>query len=374
MTLRVAPVAADQVIDFLTGRDDASHQQWPSWATVKSEWTNALLGWFDDQTLVGTGLVLRRALRPTSWWFDYLPEGPIIDWSRYDAGDIVSPLVAHLRDHGSATVKIGARLPLRRWRGETLLHAIPHGARRWRDLTPDTEHADVMAIAARLRSLGARPYEAPRPGFGGTMQPRYGVEVPLLGRSESDLRNECSASFRRNVAKSERAGVQVRIGDEGDIGSLHMMLVESGERDNFVPRGRDFFQRMYRAMNNEDPQRVRVYLAENEGVAHAAALRVGVGTGSCYTYGGSSTAGRAARPSNALQWRMLLDALDEGCATHDLRGVSDTLIQDDPLLGLTRFKLAMGGEAVEYLGEWDVPIRPLVARVVTRHLSRRAEA
>jgi lipid II:glycine glycyltransferase (peptidoglycan interpeptide bridge formation enzyme) len=373
VTLRVRPVSVEAVSDFLSRRDDAAHQQWPSWGLVKSEWQHALIGWFDGDEIVGTGLVLSRRLRPTPWSFDYLPEGPVIDWDRYAASDVIEPLVQHLRQSGSAVVKIGARLPLRRWTGQTLMTSMTQSPSRWRDVTPDIDYATVQQLHDSLRAMGARPYEAPGAGFGGTMQPRYGVEVPLLGRTITDLQTAASSSFLRNVRKAERAGVTVRIGDVNDIGRFHSMLAQSGERDGFTPRGEEYFAHMMNAMNAEDPRRVRLYLAEHDGETRAAALRVTVGDVSSYTYGGSSPAGHAERASNALQWRMLTDALEEGCSVHDLRGVSDTLDPKDPLWGLTRFKLAMGGEAVEYSGEWDIASRPMIARVLSAYLTRRLQ-
>ena len=56
---------------------------------------------------------------------------------------------------------------------------------------------------------------------------------------------------------------------------------------------------------------------------------------------------------------MIRGALDVGAEVYDLRGISDTLDPDDHLFGLIQFKLGTGGEAVEYLGEWDYPAEPL---------------
>jgi hypothetical protein len=204
--LLVRPLPTAEALAFLTSLGESPHQQWPSWAQVKAEWGHELLGWFDGPVLVGTGLVLRRRLRPTRWSFDYLPEGPVLDWARFPAADVVTPLVEHLRGRGAVTVKLGARLRVRRWTGPTLLEASRAGAMRWRDVPPDVVHTEVVALGRALGDLGARPYEAPAAGFGGTMQPRYGIEVPLLGRSVDDLRQSASSSFRRNVAKADRAG------------------------------------------------------------------------------------------------------------------------------------------------------------------------
>jgi lipid II:glycine glycyltransferase (peptidoglycan interpeptide bridge formation enzyme) len=98
---------------------------------------------------------------------------------------------------------------------------------------------------------------------------------------------------------------------------------------------------------------------------------VTVGRHAWYSYGASSNEGRDVRPSNAIQWAMIRDALARGCAVYDLRGISDTLDPDDHLFGLIQFKLGTGGYAQEYLGEWDLPLRPVLAKAFDVYLSRR---
>ena len=56
-----------------------------------------------------------------------------------------------------------------------------------------------------------------------------------------------------------------------------------------------------------------------------------------------------------------------GATVYDLRGITDTLDEDDPHFGLIQFKVGTGGEAVEYLGEWDLPLNKAAAQGV-RHL------
>jgi lipid II:glycine glycyltransferase (peptidoglycan interpeptide bridge formation enzyme) len=43
---------------------------------------------------------------------------------------------------------------------------------------------------------------------------------------------------------------------------------------------------------------------------------------------------------------------------------------DDPHLGLIQFKVGTGGEAVEYLGEWDLP-QPLLYKAFDLYMKRR---
>jgi lipid II:glycine glycyltransferase (peptidoglycan interpeptide bridge formation enzyme) len=124
-------------------------------------------------------------------------------------------------------------------------------------------------------------------------------------------------------------------------------------------------------MNDEDADRIRLYLAHHDDRLLAATTWVRVGGHVWYSYGASTNEGRELRPSNAIQWRMIEDAHAAGATVYDLRGISDTLDSTDPLFGLIQFKVGTGGHAVEYVGEWDFPINRLLHKAFTIYLGRR---
>ena len=68
---------------------------------------------------------------------------------------------------------------------------------------------------------------------------------------------------------------------------------------------------------------------------------------------------------------MLRDALAQGAEVYDLRGITDTLDSDDPHVGLIQFKVGTGGEAVEYAGEWDLPLHRPLYRAFDLYMRRR---
>src|SRR5690606_37699845 len=103
-----------------------------------------------------------------------------------------------------------------------------------------------------------------------------------------------------------------------------------------------YFQGMWDAMNREVSDRIRLYLARHDGDLVAATTMVRVGAHAWYSYGASSTAKRDVRGSNAIQWQMMRDALADGCTVYDMRGITSTLDENDPHVGLIRFKLGTG--------------------------------
>jgi len=182
--------------------------------------------------------------------------------------------------------------------------------------------------------------------------------------------------WRRNIKKADKAGVEVTTstgrGDEqGDLKLFHDLYVHTAGRDHFTPRGLPYFRVMADALGGEDPDRFRLYLARHEGDLVAATTMVRVGAHAWYSYGASSTEKRDVRGSNAVQWQMMRDALAGGAEVYDLRGITPTLDAEDSHVGLIQFKVGTGGEAVEYAGEWDLPLNQALYKAFDLYMSRR---
>jgi lipid II:glycine glycyltransferase (peptidoglycan interpeptide bridge formation enzyme) len=369
--LLVRTISTAEHLGFVAARDSASFLQLPAWGAVKPGWRSESLGWETPRgRLVGAGLVLSRPVPGTRRSLAYLPEGPLIDWASPDLAAWLRPMVAHLRAGGAFGVRMGPPVPTRHWEAATVKAAVAAGTvTSLPDLPPDGLDASAAGVADQLRELG---WHAPGADAGfGAGQPRYVFQVPLAGRSVEAIFAGFNQQWRRNIRIAERAGVEVRRGGLDDLPAFHSLYVETARRDGFGPRPAGYFPRMWRALNGEHPDRLRLYLAQRDGEVLAAALTVQVGTHAWYSYGASGEAGRDLRPSNALQWRMLLDARERGAEVYDMRGIGAGLGPADPLFGLTRFKLGTGGRAVEYLGEWELPISRLLHSAVTAYLARR---
>ena len=374
MAMTVREIDREEHLAFVTGRaadSSVSFLQCPSWAQVKSEWGAQSLGWYDDDgSLVGAGLVLLRQVPKVKRFLAYLPEGPVIDWSAEDLEAWLTPMVDHLREAGAFGVRMGPPVVSRRWTAATVKAAIADGTgRRLGDVAPDEKNPVADCVSATLTRLGWRP---PSPDEGFTSgQPQYVFQVPLEGRTGDELLAGFNQLWRRNVKKAGKAGVAVTQGTEADLPAFHELYLETATRDHFTGRPLSYFQQMWSAMRAEDPDRIRLYLAHHEGDLVAATTLVRVGRHSWYSYGASSTAKRDVRGSNAVQWQMLRDAAESGAAVYDLRGITDTLAEEDPHFGLIQFKLGTGGEAVEYLGEWDLPLNRLLFKAFEVYMDRR---
>lgn len=366
----VATISTEEHLAYIEAQPSASFLQTPAWAAVKPEWGHESVGFFAGAELVGAALVLYRRLPRLKRSLAYLPEGPCLDWSRGDLADLLVALTRHLADRGAFAVRMGPPVVTRRWQAATLKAAIADPAlHRLDDVPADATDPVGRRVVGLLRRSGwSRQHSA---GGFTAGQPQYNFWLPLAGRSSDDVLSGMNQQWRRNIKKAAKAGVEVRVGDRADLPAFHTVYAETAARDSFTPRPLGYFQNMYDALNAEAPDRLRLYLAHHEGDLVAATTMVRVGEHAWYSYGASTTAKREVRGSNAVQWQMITDAMAAGAAVYDLRGITETLDADDPHVGLAQFKVGTGGQAVEYAGEWDLPVSRLLYRAFDLYMKRR---
>jgi lipid II:glycine glycyltransferase (peptidoglycan interpeptide bridge formation enzyme) len=365
----VRAISADEHLTHLQALDSASFLQTPAWAKVKPEWRPEFLGFFAADQRVGVGLVLHRSLPKLKRTLAYLPEGPVLDWARADVAEQLAAMTSHLRAGGAFAVRMGPPVIRRRWSAPTLKAAIADEAlTRLADVPADAEDPTGARLEQLLRATGW----IQQVGEGGFTagQPQYNFQLPLAG-SEDDLLKGMNQLWRRNIKKATKEGVEVSVGGRADLAAFHAIYVETATRDGFTPRPRGYFETMFDALNAEDPDRMRLYLARHDGDLVAATTMIRVGRHAWYSYGASTTTKREVRGSNAIQWQMIRDALAAGATVYDLRGITDTLSADDPHLGLIQFKVGTGGEAVEYVGEWDLPLSRVLHTAFALYMKRR---
>jgi lipid II:glycine glycyltransferase (peptidoglycan interpeptide bridge formation enzyme) len=375
VTPTVRAIGPEEHLSFLRAQRSASFLQTPAWGRVKSEWRHESLGWYDGEELVGAGLVLYRQLPRVRRYLAYLPEGPVIDWSTDRLDDWLAPMASYLKGQGAFGIRMGPPVVTRRWTAAQVKEGLADPAvRRLADLPPDERDPVGARVVSQLTSLGWRP-QGTDDGFA-IGQPQYVFQVPLAGRTEADVLAGMNQLWRRNIKKADKAGVEVttstgRGDEEGDLKLFHDLYVHTAARDHFTPRGLPYFRAMADALGDEDPDRFRLYFARHEGDLVAATIMVRVGAHSWYSYGASSTEKRDVRGSNAVQWAMLRSAIAAGADVYDLRGITPTLDAEDSHVGLIQFKVGTGGEAVEYAGEWDLPLSRALYKAFDLYMSRR---
>ncbi|MBR5542874.1 MAG: peptidoglycan bridge formation glycyltransferase FemA/FemB family protein [Oscillospiraceae bacterium] len=205
----------------------------------------------------------------------------------------------------------------------------------------DTEFADIMSgLGFNRRDTGKN--------FSG-IQPRFVFRLDIDGKSEDELMSSFHSKTRYNIRVAERKGVEVRTCGKEAVGDFSEMMLETGVRDNFVVRNREYFENMLDNLGSS----CRLYMAYSGETPIAGTLAVHYGDKVWYLYGASSNKYRNFMPNYLLQWSMIQWAVSLGCKLYDFRGVSGDLDESNPLYGLYRFKKGFNGDLVEFHGEFE---------------------
>jgi lipid II:glycine glycyltransferase (peptidoglycan interpeptide bridge formation enzyme) len=374
MSLILKEIDKDTHVEFLKNYQTFSFLQLPCWAEVKSGWKSKSVGWFDERKLVCVGLILIRNIPKTKWSLFYLPEGPVLDPDyAKNVVDWLTPLRDFSKESGAFNLKLGPQVTINTWSASTIKSAISDNVyRQFKDVDPDRVNPFGNEIGTKLRNLGGKQIETDGEGFG-DVQPRFVFAIDVQDKSDEELLASFSQEWRRNIKKAEKSEVKVRQATFSDLETFHTLYKETAKRDKFTPRPLNYFKQMWKSLNENSNNlaEMRLYIAEQENICHAACLWVRVGKHVWYTYGASSTNGRELRPSNAIQWQMMRDARDAGAGIYDMRGIAATLNEKSPLFGLLRFKIGTGGKVIQYVGEWDFVLKPLIYKAFRVALARR---
>ena len=374
MSLNLKEIDKETHVEFLKNYQTFSFLQLPCWAEVKSGWKSKSVGWFDERKLVCVGLILIRNIPKTKWSLFYLPEGPVLDPDyAKNVVDWLTPLRDFAKESGAFNLKLGPQVTINTWSAATIKNAISDNVyRQFKDVDPDRVNPFGNEIGTKLRNLGGKQIETDGEGFG-DVQPRFVFAIDVEGKNDEELLATFSQEWRRNIKKAEKSEVKVRQANFSDLETFHTLYKETAKRDKFTPRPLNYFKQMWKSLNENSNNlaEMRLYIAEQENVCHAACLWVRVGKHVWYTYGASSTSGRELRPSNAIQWQMMRDARDAGAGIYDMRGIAATLNEKSPLFGLLRFKIGTGGKVIQYVGEWDFVLKPLIYKAFRVALARR---
>lgn len=350
-------------------RHTVGYQQTPEWATARgASWDPELLGWFDAEGVMRAGAVIRyRKLPGLDRRFAFVPQGPVADWSADDIDDLLTPLRSYLSSRRVFAVRITPPISLRRWNASTIRNGLSNPeVTKLTDLPPDRLDRSSGDLVSSLQRLGWR--RAPNDAATDASQPRFNFWLDLCGGDEDVVLASMTKAWRKNIRKSERAGVEVSLGTHGDLAHVHRLYAQTAQRNGFSPQPMEYFETMWSSLGEGFSGHFSLHLARHEGTVIAASGTAQVGSRAQGIFAATGTERPQAKPSNAVYWAIVRQAIADGAEVFDIGGVDDTLDEADPASGLVRFKADLGADAHEYIGAWDLPIEPLLYGAFTRLL------
>lgn len=354
---KVRRIEAAEYSAFLLNSPYAGYQQTPEWAWVRrGEWSFELLGLFDrEEELAGVALVRHRGLPLLPWRLSYIADGPLLEWEGEDAADCLRALSEHLRTHGTFTLIISPPLTVRRWDASTVKQAmLAQQPTEWAELAPDdTDATGLRAVSLLERAGWSRVREG---GRFSDSQPLYNCWLALSRRTEDEVLQQMSRSWRKNLRRAERDGVEVLDGTRADLPEVHRLHLETVERLGLPAQSLSYFENLWDAMASGGSGPFRMVIARHEGELVSAYATSKVGKRAQGIFSVSSSHKRDLKGSNAVYRGIISHALADGAEYFDIGGVADSLAASAVEAGVLRYKIELGCEAREYVGGWELPL------------------
>lgn len=316
---------------FLESHDRCNFQQSLEWGNVKTSWKKeVILSEDKDGKIRGSLCVWIRKI-PIFGNIMYSARGPVCDL--YDE-EVIQDLVE----------------------GSNLL------AKKYKAFVLRVE-PDILKSDEKFREIISKKgfkIKDDSKDFKDEIQPRFVFRLNLKGKTEDQIFAEFHQKTRYNIRLATKKGVVIKEGTKEDLKDFHNIMVETGERDNFIIRSLEYFEKMYDEMA---PKHMKLLMAYHEEQPIAGIIPIMYGNKVWYLYGASSNKHRNLMPNYLLQWTMIQEAIKMGVDMYDFRGVSGVVDESHPQYGLYRFKKGFNAEFTEFIGEIYIPYKPLIYKL-----------
>ena len=356
-----------------------------NWGLVKDDWDKQYVGLKKDGHLVASAQCFIRKL-PLGLTMIYLARGPLLDYDDFDVVDaFFTNLKTHFKKWGNIMIKFDPLLVLKRSAFDTYQY----------EAVPQHPVLDILARAGALH----QGFDRDLYRYG---QPRY---VTQLSKTVHD-RDNYTRNALRNIRKGERKGVEIEAVDVRGVSRFARVIRFTEKRKNIGLRNELYFKKIMEAFG-EDALLIMAYLdqkamlttmtakknelqakidATTEGsprqrklidqfkasereiarlmenmkrdgervdLAGLLAIR-SMGQVDLLYMGMNETYRKYYAPHKLYDYAIQC-GFDHGANIIDFGGMDGHL--DD---GLSQFKASFNGEVVEYLGEFDLVLSPLL--------------
>lgn len=323
--------------EFVKNHPKGHFCQSEKWAKLKDNWKNEVVTAEDENgNIKGIMSILIRKMPVVPYTMMYAPRGPVCDVHDKETIMELTKKVKELaKKHKAYVLKVDPDVS-----------------------AEDKEFMQIMSECGYKLQETGKNFEG--------IQPKFVFRLNVEGKTEEEIFAQFHTENRRKIRIArDKAGVEVKIGTKEDLPEFHKIMVETGLRDEFVVRTLDYFEKMYDCFA---PENLRLYCAYLDGKMIAGTIAILYGDKVWYLYGASSNDNRKAMPNYLLQWEMIRWSIEAGCKIYDFRGVSGDISEDNPLYGLYRFKKRFGGDFVEFVGEYELPVKPIIGKIVDKSL------
>ena len=412
--LRLKTIDKEEYDNYVRNHQYKSHflqsLSWGEFAKVKKNLTPHYLGLTtEDNQLVAATLLLEKHL-PMNMCYLYAPRGFVIDFNKKELlKTMTKKVVEFAKTRKAIFVKIDPDIIRKSYDYQN----------EEQELNYDPEIIFDNIKKAGFKHLGfTKNFE--------TSQPRYSFRINLE-QSMEDIENHLSKTTKQRIAKSEKLETEVVIGTKNDIKEFYHLMTLTESRKDFISYNEDYYETLYEIFNGNKNSKATLLLGKinfnktiksleknlkrivdqisilpidnlsksaktkleelrkqkentqseinkykdyakqygNE-ITLSAHMIIEYGDKAWVLYAGNHNILSETYVNYHTYYEHLRYCKSRGLKIYDQFGTIGDLREDNPLFGLHEFKRKFGGDYVEFLGEWDYVINPVMYFVFTK--------
>ena len=412
--LRLKTIDKEEYDNYVRNHQYKSHflqsLSWGEFAKVKKNLTPHYLGLTtEDNQLVAATLLLEKHL-PMNMCYLYAPRGFVIDFNKKELlKTMTKKVVEFAKTRKAIFVKMDPDIIRKSYDYQN----------EEQELGYDPEVIFDNIKKAGFKHLGfTKNFE--------TSQPRYSFRINLE-QSMEDIENHLSKTTKQRIAKSEKLETEVVIGTKKDIKEFYHLMTLTESRKDFISYNEDYYETLYEIFNGNKNSKATLLLGKinfnktiksleknlkrivdqisilpidnlsksaktkleelrkqkentqseinkykdyskqygNE-VTLSAHMIIEYGDKAWVLYAGNHNILSETYVNYHTYYEHLRYCKSRGLRIYDQFGTIGDLREDNPLMGLHEFKRKFGGDYVEFLGEWDYVINPIMYFVFTK--------
>ena len=307
--------------DFVENHTNGNFMQSIRWTGVKHDWGyEAVIVRNEENVIIASALILIRKIPVLNRAFLYSPHGPVCDYK--DISQI-------------SQIMEGVEIIRKKYKAYQII------------FDPCIMENDEEEINAFKKTGFSFKKDAPELS---TIQARNNYMLKINGRTKEEIFTSFHKKWRYNIRVAERKGVECRICGRESLDDFYGLMKETGERDGFCIRSREYFERMIENLG----EHCRLYMCYYEGTPVSGAITTQYAGKTCYVYGASTAKYRNVMPNYLMQWNMICWAIENGCWLYDFQGIPFYKDETHPNYGVYRFKKGFNGDVMTYAGEFEI--------------------
>lgn len=412
--LRLKTIDKEEYDNYVRNHQYKSHflqsLSWGEFAKVKKNLTPHYLGLTtEDNQLVAATLLLEKHL-PMNMCYLYAPRGFVIDFNKKELlKTMTKKVVEFAKTRKAIFVKIDPDIIRKSYNYQN----------EEQKLNYDPEVIFDNIKKAGFKHLGfTKNFE--------TSQPRYSFRINLE-QSMEDIENHLSKTTKQRIAKSQKLETEVVIGTKKDIKEFYHLMTLTESRKDFISYNEDYYETLYEIFNGNKNSKATLFIGKinfnktiksleknlkrivdqisilpidnlsksaktkleelrkqkentqseinkykdyakqygNE-ITLSAHMIIEYGDKAWVLYAGNHNILSETYVNYHTYYEHLRYCKSRGLKIYDQFGTIGDLREDNPLFGLHEFKRKFGGDYVEFLGEWDYVINPVMYFVFTK--------